>query len=74
MRKPKHWHDVRGWRIDCPRYTKCPLCYGCRAYDPSDIKCAKCRDESVKNVCDTSKHRADLLAKLIPREKIIVRK
>jgi hypothetical protein len=66
-------HDVRGWQIDCKWYTPCPLCYGCRAYDPSYKRCEKCANETKQNICNTHKHRADLLAKMIQRETIIVK-
>lgn len=61
--------DVLGYQINCPDFCQCPICYGCRSYDPKYIKCLKC-GRKRKNICDTSKHREDLLAKMITRTTI----
>lgn len=72
-KKDKSPHDVRGWQISCPNYQQCPLCYGCRAFDPSVVKCLRCEEDGAKkNICDTSKHLAVLLAMMIQRERIEV--
>lgn len=66
--KAKKPSDVRGVRIACPMFEQCPLCYGCRAFDSTYEECRKCEDENKKqNVCNTHKHRSDLLARMITR-------
>ena len=73
MAKQKTRHDVKGWQIDCVNYEMCPLCYGCRAYNPSHVKCVnKCGDDQRANICNTQRHRADLVAKMITKESIVV--
>lgn len=68
MKKQKSHHDVRGWQVDCGWYEKCPICYGCRAYNPKFVRCEKCAENMKLNVCDTKKHRSDLIARMIMRE------
>lgn len=68
--KQKIPQDVLGYQIRCPNYIKCPLCYGCRNYNPSYLKCAKCNQNRKKNICDTNKHKENLIAKMITRETI----
>lgn len=63
--KPKTPHDVRGFITRCPEYHKCPICYGCRNFNPSVARCLECAEEKKKNVCDTAKHQADKIAKLL---------
>lgn len=71
--KQKTPADVMGVQINCPNYEMCPLCYGCRAYNPSYVKCLnRCGQNEKFHTCDTKKHRADLLARMITREKIVV--
>ena len=41
----KTYHDVRGSKIKCINYQKCPLCYGCRRYSSIDPECRKCYEE-----------------------------
>ena len=66
--KAKKPEDVRGFKIDCPMYEKCPLCFGCRAFDPHYEECRNCEiDNKKQNVCNTTKHRSDLLEKMITR-------
>lgn len=73
MMKQKTHHDVRGQRINCPDYEMCPLCYGCRAFNPKYAKCITCKEENAKqNLCKTERHRSDLLEKMITREKIVI--
>lgn len=73
MMKQKNPNDVRGVRINCPHFEQCPLCYGCRAFDPKYQKCQACKLENAKqNICKTDKHRADLVEKMIMKEKIII--
>ena len=69
--KQKQPSDVRGVRIRCPHFEQCPLCYGCRNYNPKYLKCQECKLENEKqNICKTDRHRADLLEKMILRERI----
>lgn len=63
--------QVRGSRIRCLDYEMCPLCYGCRAFNSRYQKCLDCKNENAKfNLCDTKKHKTDLIAKMITRERI----
>ena len=49
----KTYHDVRGSKIKCINYQKCPLCYGCRRYSSIDPECRKCYEENKKfNICN----------------------
>ena len=71
MMKRKNPNDVRGRRINCPDFEMCPLCYGCRAFNPRFAKCHACKEENQKfNLCKTERHRPDLLEKMIRRERI----
>lgn len=66
--KSKEPKDVLGYQINCPDYQQCPLCYGCRSYDPSYYKCVNLCGRNIKhNVCKTDKHKENLLAKMIKR-------
>jgi hypothetical protein len=72
--KQKDPNDVRGVKINCPMFEKCPLCYGCRAFNPAYEECRTCEvDNKKKNVCNTDKHRSDLLARMITREVVVVK-
>lgn len=74
MNKQKTASEVKGTQIDCPNYEMCPLCYGCRAYTPSHVKCLnQCGQNEKFNVCNTKKHRSDLLARMITKEQIVVK-
>lgn len=65
--------DPAGYQHRCHEFTQCPLCYGCRNYNPSRMKCVKlCGENKKKNVCNTTKHKADLIAKMVERVKIIL--
>lgn len=71
--KQKNPNDVRGVRIGCPLFEQCPLCYGCRAFDPQYEECVSCETENKKqNICNTTKHRSDLLARMITKTRIEV--
>ena len=71
--KSKEPKNVLGYKINCPDYNPCPLCYGCRSFDPSYYKCINLCGENIKyNICKTSKHRANLLAKMIKKTTINV--
>ena len=69
-KKQKTHQDVLGWQMNCNWYEKCPLCYGCRAYDPKMVRCEKCAQKKKFNICDTAKHRGDLIARMIRRDVI----
>lgn len=69
MQKQKTHHDVWGWQNDCPNYMECPLCYGCRNYDEHIVECVEnCGEDRKQNVCNTARHKYDLLAKLLSKE------
>lgn len=69
MQKQKTHHDVWGWQNDCPSYMECPLCYGCRNFDERIVECVEhCGENRKKNVCNTTRHKDDLLAKLLSKE------
>lgn len=72
--RQKRPSDVRGYRINCLRFTFCPLCYGCRAYDSASLKCIKCYEENKKrNICNIKLHTEKALTKMIRKEKIIIK-
>ena len=64
--------EVLGFQINCPDYEPCPLCYGCRSYNPEYYKCLECSKNKKKNLCDTSKHRDGALAKMLSIQKTAV--
>ncbi len=65
--------DVYGWQSQCPNFQQCPLCFGCRNYDRSVIKCVEhCGKDKKTNVCNTERHKAELVAKFITKEAIRV--
>lgn len=70
--KQKTVQDVLGYQIRCPNYIKCPLCYGCRNYNPKYLKCSKCYRNKRNNICDTNKHKEKLIAKMITKENIVL--
>lgn len=72
MQRSKTHHDVLGWQMNCLNYTMCPLCYGCRAYNPSYAKCQRCTADGKKkfNVCNTELHTEKNLSLMITREVI----
>lgn len=70
-RKPKTYHDVRGSKIKCVNYQKCPLCYGCRRYSSTDPECQICLTENKKNnICNVNLHRDEVTSKMITKENI----
>lgn len=71
--KQKTRYDVWGVQNNCPDYQECPLCYGCRNYDSSYVKCQNCEEDRKKNICNRELHRPDLLARMITREKIVIK-
>jgi hypothetical protein len=52
----KDWNTALGAEMHCPNFDPCPLCYGCRNYDSSVVKCDKCAENKKKNVCNTELH------------------
>ena len=64
MRKTRE--SVKGFKMRCPNYVSCPLCYGCRSYDPSYYRCLEC-GKNKKNICDTHKHTDKALNLMIRR-------
>lgn len=73
VKKAKTVHDVRGSKINCLNFIKCPLCYGCRNYNSQDPDCQICLSENKKmNLCNTQLHRSDLISKMITKNNIIL--
>lgn len=71
MQEPKQPNQVRGNRINCPKFVQCPLCYGCRNYSSHDLECIACKEENFKkNVCNKKLHKDDLIAKFITKNKV----
>lgn len=69
IRKPKTTHDVRGDKVGCANFQKCPLCYGCRRFSDTDPECLICMNENRKmNICNTELHKEDVVARFITRE------
>ena len=62
-------NEAKGAEINCPDFEMCPICYKCRNYSP---RMKKCVDNCSDNICDTSKHRSDLVSKLIVPTEIIL--
>lgn len=52
-----------GKTINCPDYIECPACGGCRNYNPSFLDCLKNCKKPKQDICDTEKHKTDLLGK-----------
>lgn len=67
--KAKTIYDTWGYKHNCVNYEPCVLCYGCRHYDPSYIKCEHCAKNFRKNICDTKKHTPKVLSMMVPRQK-----
>ena len=72
MSKQKRPEDVLGYQKRCPEFVQCPVCYGCRNAR-SEMRCNECRQHKG-SVCDTKKHREDLIVQLIKRPTIKVDK
>lgn len=73
VKKAKTVHDVRGSRINCLNFIKCPLCYGCRNYVSTDAECNICFRENKKiNLCNTNLHRNDLISQMITKNNILL--
>lgn len=70
--------SVRGNKINCINYTKCPLCYGCRAYDSRDPECIECKnlDKEIGkfyHICNKDLHEAWKIDKMITKDKIYIK-
>ena len=66
-------NDVEGVKKRCPSYEQCPLCYGCRNYNPARLQCViLCGSDKKRNICNTEKHQAKVLNKMIVKEAIVV--
>lgn len=72
MIKYKTPDSVKGAKIRCPDFNPCPLCYGCRNYDPSYYKCIMTCGGNKNDVCNTSKHNDRALKLMIRRPEIAV--
>jgi len=72
MKRAKNRYDVWGVQHNCLNYEECPLCYGCRAYDSSYIKCQHCAENMKKNVCNKKKHTPKALTMMIQRPVIVL--
>ena len=64
--------SVKGFKINCPNYDPCPLCYGCRAYDPSYYECTTECGGSKRDICNTQKHNDKALNLMIRRPRVIL--
>lgn len=69
-KKQKTKDDVVGYIEQCLNFEACPLCYGCRNYDEGFMKCSACAVNAKQNICDTSRHKAKLVAQMIKTETI----
>jgi hypothetical protein len=73
VKKAKTVQDVRGYKINCINFQKCPLCFGCRRYSSVDPECQKCMSEDKKlNICNTNLHKDEVTAKMITKNNIII--
>ena len=66
----KQPNQVRGNKIQCPHYTGCSLCFGCRSYDSRLLECRECYEQGIDgsnrnfNVCNKNLHTEDALNKM----------
>ena len=70
MSKTKQPADVLGNKINCIRFNQCPVCYGCRSYDSSNLECLKCIENKKFNICNKEIHNDKITADFITRNKI----
>ena len=71
MQQPKQPSHVRGNRIGCPKFSMCPLCYGCRSYSSHDLECQECVSENKKkNICNKELHKDDVVANFITKNQL----
>lgn len=66
--------DVLGFRMRCTSFQACPMCYGCRNYRSDIPECQQCTVRRKRDICDTSRHRDDLIAKMVLRPSMKVDK
>lgn len=59
--------DVLGSLMNCPNFLQCPFCYGCRNYEVGSPTCESCASNYKKNICNTEKHQAKIIAKMVKR-------
>jgi len=71
--KAKQPSDVRGARIRCINYIKCPVCYGCRNYNSIDPECSKCMLNKKINICKTDIHKPDVVSRFITKQSINIK-
>lgn len=64
----KNRNSARGAQIDCINFEMCPLCYGCRNYHYGDPDCQKCLQNKKVNLCNTQKHPASLIHRMITKQ------
>lgn len=67
--KQKQPTDVEGVKNNCPNFSQCPLCYGCRSYDSSRIECSLCISNKKMNICNRQLHKTPVLEKMITKNK-----
>ena len=68
--KAKTLEAVKGFKTRCPDFSPCPLCYGCRNYDPSYYKCATICKGTKFDVCNKEKHTEKALGMMIRPPKV----
>lgn len=72
----KQPNQVRGNRVQCINFSMCPLCYGCRSFNPRDPECVICKEDGVDgskrnfNVCDTNLHEAWKINNIVTKNSI----
>ena len=69
-RKIKSKETTAGGKANCPDYKPCPLCYGCRNYDPSYYKCVTTCKGTKYDTCDTHRHNDKALSLMIRRPEV----
>lgn len=71
MQRKKTRHSSLGARKNCINFSLCPFCYGCRAYNSSDLECRECYEDNAKyNICNTEKHKESIISKFIKKTNI----
>jgi len=74
LNKQKTIADVKGSLINCKDFNPCPMCYGCRNFTTNRVRCVnKCGVNEKFDTCNTNRHRPDLLARMITKERIVVK-
>lgn len=70
IKESKQPNHVLGKKTNCPNFTQCAICFGCRSYSTSVIECEKCTVNRKRDICNRELHRADLVNKLISKNEI----